>query len=213
MNTPKRVLCVFAHPDDESFGPGGTIALWASQGAEIHILCMTNGNHDKMGHVRQEELKKAAEILGVKDVAILGYEDGHITNCDLELLEKDISNKIEHFQPDTLLTFNLNGVSGHLDHIAVASATTQAFRKSKIPQKLYYFTLLRSQSEQMHDYFVYFPEGIDESEADETIDITNIWETRLDAMNQHASQKHDIKNVLQLLDGVRKEYFLIRTER
>ncbi len=139
---PHRILCVFAHPDDESFGPGGTIALWAKQGAEIHLLSATRGEAGQGPHpretaqIRSEELKQSAKILGVKTVEFLGFEDGKIGNSDLSKLEKIITEKIKSLQPDIVLTFNLNGVSGHLDHMAIASATTQSFRKTKIAKRL-----------------------------------------------------------------------------
>jgi LmbE family N-acetylglucosaminyl deacetylase len=208
---PKKVLAFFAHPDDESFGPGGTIALWASEGAEIHIICATKGDYDGIGHIREEELKEAAIVLGVKHVEFLSYHDGKISNEQLLSLEKDFINRIVTFAPDTLLTFNLNGVSGHLDHIAVASAATQAFRKTTSPQRLYYYTLCKTQTAHMNNYFIYFPEGMSVGDMDDAIDVSRIWDKRLEAVHKHTSQQQDIDNFLTSFTNKQCEYFMVRT--
>lgn len=217
----KRLLCVFAHPDDESFGPGGSLALWAKQGIEIFVLCVTKGdaggekgmNPEEVGKLRAKEIEEAAAVLGVKHVSFLsGYHDGQIGNNDLERLEKDILAAIKKYDPDTLLTFDLNGVSGHLDHIAVASATTQAFRKSKIAKQLYYFTNHKEISRHFDDYFIYFPEGEDESSVDLVIDYSTVWDTKVAAMKKHHSQAKDIAMILRLIEGKPcKDLFKIRT--
>lgn len=214
---PRRVLCVFAHPDDESFGPGGTIALWASQGAQIYLLCATrgesgNGPHPKeTARIRSQELLQSAKILGIKNVEFLEFEDGKIGNNDLSKLEQIITEKIKSFRPDTVLTFNLNGVSGHLDHMAVASATTQSFKKTKIAKKIYYFTIPKAISRVVKNYFVYFPEGLDPNQMSEIIDVNSVWKTRLMAMNQHESQSGDIKKIKLMFRFWKKsECFIVR---
>lgn len=224
MDTSHRVLCVFAHPDDEAFGPGGTIALWARQGATIHLVCATRGenglsadeadnspNATETARIRTQELKKSAKILGVKTVEFLDFPDGHIGNNDLSKLEAAIVGRIRSFTPDTLLTFNLNGMSGHLDHIAVASSTTQAFRKTKIVKELYYFTVPNVISRLNADYFIYFPEGPDLADMDEIIDVSSVWDVKMQAMDQHQSQAADIADVKrELAMWEQKECFMVR---
>lgn len=212
----KKILCVFAHPDDEAFGPGGTITFWFQQGAEIHLLCATKGesglNHLKNAHdgIRVKELKKAAKILGISKIQFLGFMDGKISNNDLEKLEAQITKKIKSFRSDIILTFNLNGVSGHMDHIAVASATTQAFKKTKIAKKLYYYTLLDEHTLDFKDnYFIHFPDGFDKDDIDETIDVSKVWEAKVLAMNEHKSQIHDVKRILKNWEKFeKKEHFM-----
>jgi len=214
MNFPKKVLAVFAHPDDESFGPGGILALWAEQGVEIHLLCATYGEAGqgkKLGEIRSEELRVAGKILGIKKVEFLDFKDGRIGNQDLAKLEKIITDKVNRFRPDTILTFDLNGVSGHLDHIAVASATTQAFRKTMIAKRLYYFTIPKTFSDMVKDYFIYFPEGKRPEEADEKIDVSSVWKKRISAMDQYQSQKKDIDEIKKKLElGNKEEWFTVK---
>lgn len=210
--TPKKVLGLFAHPDDESFGPGGTLALWAKQGAEIIIICVTDGNHGKIGTTRVTEMQEAATVLGIKQIIFLEYRDGFISNHDLLAIEEKFCDYVKTYKPDTIITFNLNGMSGHLDHIAVASAATQAFRKTRIAKKLYYYTLLKSQSIHMDDYFIYFPEGEEVEDIDEAIDVSSVWNIRRAAAEKHVSQKHDMEKFLAIIgDSDKKEYFKVKS--
>ena len=78
----KRLLAIVAHPDDESFGPGGTLAKYAGEGVEVHLLCATRGESgrhkpgersqgSKLGDIREKELRGAAEVLGIKQVEFM----------------------------------------------------------------------------------------------------------------------------------------------
>jgi len=211
-----RVLAIFAHPDDESFGPGGTLALWARQGAEIHSLCVTCGdagrNHTKFdtAQVRCRELRCAAKVLGIKKVSFLRFQDGKLSNADLPSLMKKISRHVRLFQPDTLLTFDLNGVSGHIDHIVVASAVSKVFHDAKLVPALYFFTLPIELAQRMMNYFVYVPKGKKRNEVDEIIDVSSVWETKITAINQHQTQKKDIQEMLAKTSDLPKvEYFMV----
>lgn len=214
----QKVLAIFAHPDDEAFGPGGTIAKWVQEGKEIHLLCVTKGeagttDEDNItATIRSQELQNSAAILGIKSIHYLDFIDGEIGNKQMIELEKIISAHIQKLQPNTLLTFNLNGVSGHLDHIAVASATTKSFEKSSLPLKLYYYTERLDFTNHITDYFVYFPPGITPQEADEIIDTSEVWDIRVQAMHCHKSQQKDIDWILQIQNDYSKEdFFIVRT--
>jgi LmbE family N-acetylglucosaminyl deacetylase len=211
---PKVILCFFAHPDDESFGPGGSIAHWISQGAMVHIVCATKGGVGGHVAVRAKELKCAAKILGVSSVTFLKYKDGQIGNNALIPLEKECIQQIEKYKPDTLLTYDLNGVSGHMDHIAVASATTQAFKKSKSPEQLVYYTIPKAKSNLMGSYFIHFPDGKERNQVDLIIDVSHVWNQKVTAMKQHNSQMHDVKRILlQSVFFPKEEWFTVRTTK
>jgi LmbE family N-acetylglucosaminyl deacetylase len=86
MNSDKRLLAVLAHPDDESFGMGGTLALYAQHGVEVHLICATRGevgetppdferNDRSIAELRMDELRCAGQILGLKEVHFLKYRD------------------------------------------------------------------------------------------------------------------------------------------
>jgi LmbE family N-acetylglucosaminyl deacetylase len=94
----KTIVCIFAHPDDEAFGPGGTIALLSKKN-DLYILCATKGEAGKNRHtdketplqrLRSNELKASAMILGVKKVQFLNYIDGSLSNSLYHKLAKSI---------------------------------------------------------------------------------------------------------------------------
>src|SRR3989344_5880847 len=109
MDKPKLV-CVFAHPDDEAFGPGGTIAKY-SQTHNVYILCATKGEAGNLKHkqnianIREQELLESARILGVQEVKFLGFIDGKLSNSNYHALAGKIKSYLEKIRPEILLTF------------------------------------------------------------------------------------------------------------
>lgn len=211
----KKVLAVFAHPDDEAFGPGGFIAKLAKDGSIVHLLCATKGEAGRNAGHRDEELLEAAKVLGIKKVEFLGFKDGEIGNNDLAKLEVVITKKIKSYRPDLIVTYDLNGISGHLDHIAVASATTQSFKKTRTAKHLYHTAIPKKMTDLWEksgrDYFVYRPEGRKPEEIDVEIDIEDVWDTKVSAMLKHQSQIKDIQRILESRKNFpKKEYFIVR---
>ena len=156
MNPAATLLVVTAHPDDESFGPGGTLARCADLGARIVLLCATRGEAGKAGdpplcgpedlpRVREEELRQAAAVLGIAEVRFLGYVDRQVEQADQEELTARLAQAMEEWRPAAVVTMPPGGISGHADHRAVCRATTRAFflarRAAGLPTALYYWTL------------------------------------------------------------------------
>ena len=134
----RRLLGVFAHPDDEIFCAGGTMALAADAGAEVMIVSATRGEQGQirdpaaatrrtLGAVRESELRAAAAELGVPRVQLLGYADGTLPH-HRSSLGAAIAGIIRRFDPDTVITFGADGGYGHPDHVAISELTTHAFR-------------------------------------------------------------------------------------
>ena len=211
----KKILAVFAHPDDEAFGPGGTLAKYAAEGVEIHLLCATRGEmgewspaarslrnkEEKIENVRENELLKSAEIIGIKNVEFLDFIDGQLSNSIYHVLADKIIEKIKSFKPQIVLTYERLGLSGHLDHIAVSMITTYAFLKTTVALKLYYLCFLEKwYDESDANYFVYHPKGYKEQEITTRIDFSNYWETKKNAMLQHKSQMNDVTKLLAKYD-------------
>ena len=218
---PKPLVAIFAHPDDETFGPAGTLAKFASE-RDVYILCVTSGeegeNHhqgksDKLVHeLRREEIKRASKILGVKKVFFLGFHDGELCNKNYHALANSITKKLKKLKPDTILTFEPQGISGHLDHIAVAMVTQYVFdRLDFIKTLMFYATLAKNERDTRKDYFVYFPEGYDEKDIDLIIDTSKFWEKKVRAMQEHKTQKKDMESILAHYSKLPKEeYFLVK---
>jgi LmbE family N-acetylglucosaminyl deacetylase len=136
---PMRLLGVFAHPDDEVFCLGGTLAQWAEAGGETMIMSATRGEagqiqdaraarRDTLGVVREQELRAACARLGVGRVECLDYGDGTLAEVDAATLAGQVAASIRDFQPDVVVTFGSDGGYGHPDHIAISVATTEACR-------------------------------------------------------------------------------------
>ena len=134
---PARLLGVFAHPDDEVFCAGGTLARWTALGGEAMVLCATRGEAGQiqdptaatratLGAVRENELRAACARLGVRWVECLDYQDGSLEEAGALTLAGDVAERIRQFEPDVVVTFGPDGASGHPDHIAIGGATTRA---------------------------------------------------------------------------------------
>jgi LmbE family N-acetylglucosaminyl deacetylase len=134
---PPRILGVFAHPDDESFCAGGTLAKYAAAGAEIMVVSATRGDAGQvrdaraatrrtLGQVRERELRLACDRLGVQHAVCLDYGDGTLKDVEPQILTRDVARIVRQFRPDTVITFGPDGGYGHPDHIAIGAATTAA---------------------------------------------------------------------------------------
>jgi LmbE family N-acetylglucosaminyl deacetylase len=130
---PKRMLVILAHPDDESFAVGGTLAKYAHQDVQVILLCATRGEAgipgvkpEESGDIRERELRKAAEHLWI-EVYFLGYIDGELAQTKPEMLLETIACWVDLVQPQVILTFGPDGVSGHPDHVTISHTVTQAY--------------------------------------------------------------------------------------
>ncbi len=146
----KTVLAVLAHPDDESFGLGGTLALYASKGYDTYYVCATRGEagtvdeeHMKgfkdTAEMRTDELMRAAKELGLKEVFFLGYRDSGMPGMDanqhpdaqinapIDEVAGRVVKYIRDLKPDVVLTFDPIGGYRHPDHIHIHKATVLAF--------------------------------------------------------------------------------------
>ncbi len=150
------LLAVLAHPDDESFGMGGTLALYASRGVDVHLVCATRGEvgaadeeHMKgfksIGEMREAELRCAAGILGLKSIHFLDYRDSgmpgspdnnhpdaQVQHPVSEVAEKVVGH-IRALNPEVVLTFDPIGGYHHPDHVHIHQATVMAFEHASDP--------------------------------------------------------------------------------
>src|ERR1700740_3333988 len=152
----RRLMAVLAHPDDESLGVGATLAKYASDGVEVFLLTATRGDGGRYrsyrpgdaGHpgpsalagIREGELRAAALVLGVRDVALLDYRDGHLDRANPKDAMAAIAEHLRRVQPDVVITFGPDGAYGHPDHVAISQLTAGAIIAGAAPSisKLYY---------------------------------------------------------------------------
>ncbi len=153
------LMAIFAHPDDESFGTGGTLARYgADPGVRVVLVCATRGEAgeisdpalstpDRLGEVREGELRCACQILGIDALHLLGYRDsgmagtpentmpGALAVADFDEVVGKIVAIIRRERPDVVVTFDENGGYGHPDHVASHHHTTAAFLAAADPAR------------------------------------------------------------------------------
>ena len=150
----RRLLAVLAHPDDETFGCGGLLAKYASEGVQVSLICATRGEvgeisdpslatPENLAQVREGELRAACEALGVNDLFILGYRDSGMAGtqdnehpealcrADLQEVSGRVLKIIRETRPQVVVTFDPNGGYGHPDHILIHHATRRAFAAAR----------------------------------------------------------------------------------
>ena len=177
-NTKITLLAVLAHPDDETFGMGGTLAYYARHGVCVHLVCATRGEvgeadekymdgYKTIADMREQELRCAAQKLGLAGVHFLGYRDSGMPGSEdnrnplalaaqpLNKVALDVVQYIRQLQPQVVITFDPAGGYMHPDHIAIQKAATMAFQMAGdasldgglppyAPQRLYYHTMPRT---------------------------------------------------------------------
>lgn len=150
MPEKKVLLAVLAHPDDESFGMGGTLAFYAKKGVQVHLICATRGEagsmdedcldgYESVAARREAELRCAADALGLTGVVFLGYRDSGmpgspdnqhpqaLINAPQHSVASQVAHWIRQLKPQVVLTFDPIGGYKHPDHIAIHRATVEAF--------------------------------------------------------------------------------------
>jgi len=140
-----NVLAFFAHPDDEAMLAGGTLALLARSGAQVHYLCATRGEGgetgeppvcsiEELGQVREQEMVCAVQALGGRSLTFLGYEDPRIGpeeqlfayTDNLTLLAGQLAASIRQFGIQAVITHGSNGEYGHPAHVLTYQAALVA---------------------------------------------------------------------------------------
>jgi LmbE family N-acetylglucosaminyl deacetylase len=201
----KRILFLLAHPDDETFGPGGTIAKYAREGHQVHLLAATRGeagmlgdppvtDREHLGEVRSAELEAAAAVLGAAQVHHLGFSDGKLAETPMELLVEGAVELVRAGDP--------GWYPGH-------------FRggdlRPWVPWKLYQFEVPR---EVLEAWGIPLS-GVPLAKLTTIIDTSADAETKLRAFQCHRTQKKDVDRILArpgFREFLRQEtYVLART--
>lgn len=138
-------MAVMAHPDDEAFSIGGTLARYAAEGVSVHLVTATSGqsgryfededrpSDEEVGRAREAELREAADTLGIADVHLLGYPDGSLARVDRQEAVARIASRIVAVQPQVVITLDPFGLYGHPDHVAISQLTTAAVVAAAAP--------------------------------------------------------------------------------
>lgn len=216
-STPSRkLLAVFAHPDDESFICGGTLAKVASEGVDITLVSATRGemgrrmgnppylNRESMAAAREIELRQACESLGIRQLIFLDIRDKTVEFTDADNLTARIADLIREVNPDVILTFH-ETLGGHPDHCAIGKATTAAYQRIGWRGALYFISF--GDTMRLPERFGYTPKDVIR------VDVSAHLKAKLAAFRAHRCQT-EIDEWVWLPDQAamarfgRYEYFL-----
>jgi N-acetylglucosamine malate deacetylase 2 len=192
----RTLLAVFAHPDDESFRPGGTLALLARRGVRVQVLTATRGGAGSRGNpplcapeelpaMRENELRCACSALGIQPPLLLDYQDGQLTEADPEGLAAQILQVVKATRPQVMLTFGADGLSGHPDHIAIGQAAAEAFRRAEDVAALYTLAVPRSLAESLGMKQI---RAVSDESIALAVDVSTAWEAKMSAIRCHRTQ-------------------------
>lgn len=229
-----KILFVFAHPDDETFSSGGTIAKLTKQGHTVKLICATKGEagqlgdpplttQEKLGQVREKEQRCAAEVLGIEHIYYLGFLDGTLSTLPQNKVENKIAAIFTQDQPDIVVTFDKNGVSNHPDHIAISNAATLVFHlyanSVKKHVRLYYITTPQSYLKEYEIAGVAYSafgkmRGTPDEQITTIVDISDTYDKKVQAYRCHQTQRKDWERFLkrEAIVDVKKEFFCLAYE-
>jgi len=197
---PRVLLAVFAHPDDESFRCGGTLALLARRGIKVQIITATRGDAgscgepplclvDKLGVVREQELRCACAALGIATPIFLDYFDGKLAKVNEKKAVARIIEEIKRLKPQVLLSWPSDGLSGHPDHVAVSRWTKKAYEQmameKEAPVAVYHLAIPNSVANVLSLTKLH---SIPDEEISLTVDIAEVWEQKMAAIRCHRTQ-------------------------
>ena len=229
----KIIFGIFAHPDDETFGPSATLMKEVDAGAQLHLIMVTDGeaganpdNAAKLDDVRLSEWQQAASAIGALSTHALHYPDGglshnmyHEIGAKIRQIVLDEIGKTPEPAELSFMTFDQNGITGHLDHIAVSYITTQLFCtiKDELPEnielkELAYYCLSMEQASNKEWTTYYTPIGRDESYINRVVDVRSLLPRKYEVMDIHHSQRADAQATKALGDdALARDCFFVKT--
>lgn len=227
-----KLMCVLAHPDDESLGTGATLAKYAAEGVENYLVCATRGERgwkgakeeypgpEALGELREGELRAAAEVLGIRRICFLDYLDAELDTVDTGEATARIAGHIRAIRPDVIITFGPDGGYGHPDHIAISqltmAAVVEAAGEHRVA-KLYFMAETDATMDAYQSAFGTFNKMVDgtprqavawegwavTTRLDTSAYIDTVWQ----AISCHRSQLRDFEKLQRLSAGQKQTIF------
>jgi LmbE family N-acetylglucosaminyl deacetylase len=219
----RSMMFVLAHPDDETFGPGGTIAKYARDGVRITVVTATSGQAgrtaglastpEELGRVREQEARDAADVLGIAAIHFFGYMDGKLDQADEEEVEEKVVRRIREERPDVVVTFGPEGAGNeHRDHQRISRVATTAVASAADPErfkaqliaglmphavsKFYYMTGYTNPWGEMRQAFL---------PVTTVIDIADYLEMKIEAFRRHRSQQEWMRKLQEWIAANRQQ--------
>lgn len=235
----RRILLLLAHPDDETFGPGGTVARYAGEGADVYLATATKGqagmvgdppvtDREHLGEVRAAELLCAAGILGIRKVIFLGFMDGQLAGTPRDEIVEKAVEQVRWIRPHVLIGFGPEGISRHPDHIVMSQVALEAFDAAAdparfphqlvngiapwAPHKLYQYEISR---EILAAWNIPLA-GVDEGSLTTILDTSEYVEKKVEAFFSHRTQAKDYNRILSregYREFARRETYVLARSR
>lgn len=213
----RRIACVFAHPDDDTYGVGGTLAIHAGEDLELTVILTTSGEagriydpslatRETLGAVREAEDRAAWRALGLDpDLRFLRYPDGGVADVPREDLVATYLEALLAARPRVVVTFGPDGITGHEDHVAVGAAATEAFHAARASgadgfERLLYTALPGSRLDRLNELLrhrgmdpidpaqPFQPRGVPDETVGVLVDCSPVYERKLEALREHRTQ-------------------------
>jgi LmbE family N-acetylglucosaminyl deacetylase len=217
MIAATRVAGVFAHPDDDTYGLGGSLALHAGDDLEVTVVMATSGDAGRiadpslatpatLGRVREAEDVASWRALGLEpDVRFLRHPDGRLAEMPTGELVGEIAAALRRARPDVVVTFGPDGITGHADHVTVGAAATEAFHAVRASASdgfasLLYTALPASTLDRLNEGLrerglepidsmqPFVPRGVPDDEVGVRVDCSAAYERKLEALRCHRTQ-------------------------
>jgi LmbE family N-acetylglucosaminyl deacetylase len=217
MTPIRRVACVFAHPDDDTYGAGASLALHAGPELEVTGILTTSGEagaiadaslatRERLGAVREEEDRRAWRALGIEPaIHFLRHPDGGVTDLPREQLVAEYLSILQDARPDVVITFGPDGVTGHADHVTVGAAATTAFHTARASgvdgfRRLLHVGIPRSSIERLNELLrerglapidstqEFQPRGVPDETIGVSVDGSAVYDRKLEALRSHRTQ-------------------------
>ena len=205
----KVIFGIFAHPDDEAFGPCGTLISEVQSGTDVHLFVLTYGdagqnpdNVPNLATAREQEWREAGTKIGATSLQGLGHRDGHLDNIAMQTISAELEPHVldiisEYQEPIAVefITLEPNGLTGHIDHIVAARAASFVFYRLKDaghPLTRIRFYCNSEKEAPIHKTdWIYADKGHPEHEIDEIVDARHLRNEIIAVMRAHSTQRAD----------------------
>jgi len=210
-----KILYIYPHPDDESYGPANVMSKQRKEGHEVHLLTLTKGGAtkqrhkygysiDEMGEVRYKEMLNVAKVLDLSGMTVLDLPDSGLKEMDPRKIEEVIRKEVEKIKPDVIVTYPVHGISGFHDHLITHGIVKRVYVKLKDKvdylKRLAFFTLTEEKAKEQKMFHISGskPEEIDciievsEEDLETNRKALDCYVTFMDTIIQS-----DIKNQIQ----------------
>lgn len=214
----RRVACVFAHPDDETFGVGGSLALHAQDEVELTVILATSGEagriadaslatRETLASVREAEDLASWRALGLDaDVRFLRHPDGGLNEGPRGELVAEVRAVLEDVAPEVVITFGPDGITGHDDHVAIGAIATEAFGALRTSSggaafsRLLHNAIAQSTLDRLNELLrgrglepmdpaePFMPRGVPDAAIGARVDASSVYERKLEAIRCHKTQ-------------------------